>query len=99
MLLVVGAEPAIIRTALVDLRMKSHWDVAGLEILPTQLPIRRVARDERALHAVLGTALTIEDLAPFLNDLRRHERQAGFAEGRGLPEEDIGTRMTHRGEG
>ena len=96
MLLVIGTQPAVIRASFVDARLKLEWDVARLEILTAQLPVRGIARDERALQAVLGTAFPIEDLVAFLNDLRRDQRQAGFAERGGLPEKDIGARVTHR---
>ncbi len=98
-LLVVGAEAAIVGAALVDAGVELERHVAGLEEIAAALPVARLGGDQRLLHAVLGAALLIEDALALLQDLRRHQAEADLAERGGLAEKDIGPRLAQRRRG
>ena len=102
MLLVVGAEAAIPRAAALGAGVRLQRPVARLQVFEGAPPVDRVVRHQGLHHAVLGTALGIIDAALLLDDLGRHQAEAGLAQGGGLAEEEIGRRLTryaivHRG--
>jgi hypothetical protein len=96
MLLVVGTETAIVRAALVDRGMEFERYVARLQEVSAALPIGRLARHQRLLHAVLAAALLVIHRAGLLDDFRRHQNKAGLAHRGGLAEEDIRARFADR---
>ena len=89
MLLVVGAQAAIVGAAVMRAALELERHVAGLEIVLAALEIGRIGRDQRLLRAVLGAALQVEDVVAFDQDLRRHELETIFAERRGLAVEAV----------
>ena len=93
MLLVVGAQPAIVRTAELGAVLERERLVARLDVVLAQPPIGRVGREQRRLHAVLPAALLVPDLVAQDLDLRRHQREAGLAQRMRLAPEDIGPRF------
>ena len=80
MLLVVGTQSAIVRAAVMRPALELERHVAGLEIVLAALEIGRIRRDQRLLRAVLGTALQVEDVVAFDQDLRGCELKTSFAE-------------------
>src|SRR5262249_47549951 len=71
-LLVIGAEAAVVGAALVDSRVELERHVAGLEEIAAALPVARLGRDQRLLHPVPIAALEIEDGLAFLQDFCRY---------------------------
>ena len=74
MLLVVGAEPAIVGAAVFGAALQRQRPVAGLDVVLAELPIGGVGRDQRGLGAVLRAALLVPDLVVANLDLGRHQR-------------------------
>src|SRR5260370_32567487 len=102
MLLVVGTEAAIPRAAALGAGVRLKGAVARLQVFEGAPPVDRIVRHQGLHHAVLGTALGIIDAALLLDDLGRHQAEAGLAQRGGLAEEEIGCRLTryaivHRG--
>ena len=102
MLLVVGAEAAVPRTAALGAGVRRQGAVAGLQVFQRAPPVDRIVRHQGLHHAVLGTALGVVDAAVLLDDLGRHQAEAGLAQRGGLAEEEIGRGLTryaivHRG--
>jgi hypothetical protein len=95
-LLVVGAEPAIVRAAPLDRGVELEWHVAGLQKIAAALPVRRLARHQRLLHAVLAAALLVVHGTGLFDDLRRYQGEAGLAHRRGLAEKHIRPRPARR---
>ncbi len=95
-LLVVRAQPAIIGAAELGAALPAERPVAGLDVILAQSPIGGVARDQRGVRSVPLTALLVPDLVVANLDLRRHQRQAGLAQRRGLAPEDVRPRLTQR---
>ena len=89
MLLVVGAEAAIPRTAAFGFGERRQGPIARLEVFQGAPPVDRVVRHQGLHHAVLGAALGIVDAAVLLDDLGRHQAETGLAERGGLAEEEI----------
>ena len=96
MLLVVGAQAAIVGAAEFGMPLKRQRPVAGLDEILAQAPIGGVRRHKRRLDAMLLAALLVPDLVVEDLDLGRHQLQAGLAERLGLAPEDIGARLTQR---
>src|SRR6185295_13565828 len=67
--------------------------VAGLEVFQGTPPVHRVVGHQGLHHAVLGAAFGIVDAAVLLDDLGRHQAEAGLAERGRLAEEEIGRRL------
>jgi hypothetical protein len=95
MLLVVGAQPAIPGTPVVGARLRCQRPVAGLEIFEGAAPVDRIVGHQGLHHPVFGTALGIVDGAVFLDDLGRHETEAGLTKRCRLAEEEIGRRLAY----
>src|SRR5580692_5723109 len=96
MLLVVGAESAVVGAAVLGAALQRQRPVARLEVVLAELPIGGVGRDQRGMGAVLRATLLIPDLVVANLDLGRHQREAGLAQRGGLAPEQIGTRSTQR---
>ncbi|MBB5716539.1 hypothetical protein FHS94_003405 [Sphingomonas aerophila] len=72
MLFVIGAEPAVEGAAMIGARVNGERPIAGLEPVLGGAPIADIIGDQRLSHAVLATALAIEDEFVFDNDLGGH---------------------------
>src|SRR5215472_16845972 len=96
MLLVVRAQPAIVRAAECGAVLEGEGLVARLDVVLAALPVGRIARHQRRLHAVLPAALLVPDLVVADLDLGRHQREAGLAQRGGLAPEHVGARSTQR---
>src|SRR5258706_11009245 len=79
MLLVVGAQPAIVGTAVVRPALELERQVAWFQIVLAALEVRGVGRDQRLLSAVLRATFQEIDVVALDLDLRRHEPQARLA--------------------
>jgi hypothetical protein len=73
MLLVVRAQPAVERAAIVGATLKRERLVAGLDEVLAALPIGGIGRDQCRLHAVLPAALLVPDLIAGDLNLGRHQ--------------------------
>src|SRR5262245_37775928 len=89
MLLVVRAQPAIPRAAALGPGVRLQRTVAGLEVLQRAAPVDRIVRHQGLHNAVLGATLGIVDVAVFLDDLGRHQAEAGLAKRGRLAEKEI----------
>src|SRR5260370_1239510 len=96
MLLVVGAEPAIVGATVFGMALPRQRAVARLEIILAELPIGGVGGDAGGLGTVLRTALLVPDLVVANLDLGRDQLDAGLAQRGGLAPEQIGTRSTQK---
>src|ERR1700677_4080875 len=79
MLLVVGAEPAIIGAAVFGPGLQGKRTVAGLDVVLAQFPVGGVGRDQRRMGAVPRASFLIPDLVVAKLDLCRHEPETGLA--------------------
>ena len=95
-LLVIRTEAAIIGTALVDAGVKLERHIARLQEIAAALPIRRIGRYQGLLYAVLMAALQVIDAILFLQDLGRHQFEAGLAQRGCLAEKDVRARFARR---
>src|SRR5262245_25200620 len=96
MLLMVRAQAAVERAAVLGAALQRERTVAGLQVVLAAQPVGRVGGDEGRLHAVAGAALLVPDLAVADLDLGRHQAEAGLAQGGGLAPEDVGANLTQR---
>src|ERR1700761_4150618 len=96
MLLMVGAQAAIIGAAIFGALLEMQRPVAGLDEVLAQPPIGSIGRYQRRLHAMFPAALLVPDLVVEDLDLGRHQLEAGLAERLGLAPEDVGTGLTQR---
>ncbi len=96
MLFVIRAQPAIVRAAELGAVLEGKRLVARLDVVLAHAPVGGIARQQRGLHAVLAAALLVPDLVADDLDLRRHQRETGFAQRLGLAPEDVGPRSTQR---
>ena len=88
-LLVIRAQTAIVRAAVMRAALEPERQVAGFQIILAALEIGRVGRDQRLLRPVVGTALQVEDVIALDQDFGRHQTQAGFAQRRRLTVEAV----------
>src|ERR1700761_3521673 len=84
MLLMVRAEAAVERTAGLGSRLRRQRPVARLQPELLRAPVIEVVADQRLLHAMIATALQIEDEVVLDDDLRRHRDETGLAQARRL---------------
>src|SRR5579864_4748565 len=96
MLLVIGAQSAVVWTAEFGAALKRQRLVAGLDEVLAASPVGGVGGNQRRLHAVLFATLLVPDLIAMDLDLGRHQGEAGLAQRLGLTPEDIGARATQR---
>src|SRR5262245_26111945 len=96
MLLVVGAEPAIVRAAILGAALQRERAVARLDVVLAEPPIGRVGGDQGGVRAVAVAALLVPDFVALDRDLRRHQREAGLAQRGGLAPEYVGPRSTQK---
>src|ERR1700730_14902544 len=96
MLLVIGAEPAIVGAAVFGAALQRQRPVARLEVVLAELTIGSVGGDQCRPGGVLGAALLVPDLVVANLDLGRNQRETGLAQRGGLAPEQIGTRSTQR---
>ena len=80
MLLVIGAEAAIERAAVICARLEGERYVAGLQPVPLLAPIGGIGRDQRLLHPMLAAAFLVIDRVTLDEDLGRHRQQAALAQ-------------------
>ena len=97
MLLVIGAQPAIIGTAKLGAGLGVERPVAGLQVVVAELVVSGIGGDQRLLHAMGLAALEVIDVAVLDDDLGRHQRHAGAAHRGGLAVEDIGRDLADGG--
>ena len=90
MLLMVGAEPAVIGAAQLGARLHVERPVARLQVVMAELVIGGIGGDQRLLHAMRLAALEVIDVVLLDDDLGRHQRHAGAAHRGGLAIEHIG---------
>src|SRR5262249_47377692 len=95
-LLVVGAQSAVVGTAEFSPALQAERAVAGLDVVLAQAPIGRVSGDERRLHAVALAALLVPDFVVLDGDLGRDQRETDLAHRGGLAPEHVGARSTQR---
>ena len=96
MLFVIGAEAAIERAARLGPCLSVKRPVAGLEPQFLRTPIIEIVADQRLLHAMHEAALQIIDGLILDDDLGWHRLQAGLAQARRLPVENVGRRLALR---
>ena len=94
MLLVIGAQPAVERTAGLGSRLGEERPVAGFEPQLLCAPVFQIIRDQSLLYAVLQTSLEVENPPSIVglldDDLGGHGFEAGFAQRCRLAVEHIG---------
>src|SRR5262249_37862123 len=93
MLLVIRTEAAIPRAAALGLGERRERPIAGLQVFERAAPVDGIIRHQGLHHAMLDAALGIVDAAVFLDDLGRHQREAGLAQRGGLTEKEIRRRL------
>ena len=79
MLLVVGAQTAIIGTAMFGAALELERAVPRFDVVLAELVIGSIARDQCLPNTVAMAALEIIDAVVLDDDLGRHQREAGFA--------------------
>lgn len=97
MLLMVRAQPTIIGAAILGSPLKFQRDVAGFEKVALPAEISGIAGHMGEAHAVVRTALLIEDIVALNADLGWDEFVAEIAERSGLAVENIGPALTRVG--
>jgi len=97
-LLVIGAQSAVIGTAVLDGRVVDHGLLGNLdEDFPGAAVIVDVVGDQHALMAMLRTAFEHPDLAVFKHDLRVDAAVAGGADGDSDVVEEVGAELIGHG--
>ena len=94
MLLVVGAEAAILGAAALGAGVRRQAAGRRASGIPACAASRPGRPTPGSSHAVLGAALGVVDAAVLLDDLGRHQAEAGLAQRGGLAEEEIGRGLT-----
>ncbi len=90
MLLVVRAEAAVERAAVIRAGLGRERAVARFQPISLRFPIGEVVADQGLLDAVLAASLDVENARALGRDLRRDQRQACLTQARGLAQEQIG---------
>src|SRR5215471_8260042 len=96
MLLVVRAQAAVERAAVLGAPLKRERLVARLDVVLAAPPIGGVGGDQGRLYAVRAASLLVPDLVAQKLDFGRHKRETGLAQRLGLAPEDVGTGSTQR---
>ncbi len=89
-LLVVGAEPAVVGTAVLGRGQGLQRTVARLQPVALGFPVGEIVRDQGLLDPMFAAALQVVDRAVLGDDLGRDQLQAVLTQARGLAEEQIG---------
>lgn len=90
MLLMVGAETAVIGAAVIRARLELQRPVAGLQPVALRFPVGEIVGDQGLLDAVVRAALLQVDRAVLGDDLGRDQAEAGFTQAGGLTQEQVG---------